>query len=228
MSERRYEEEEVRRIFDAASKPIERRDSPGGSEGLSLGDLKRIGTEVGLSPARIEDAARALDQTPSGPSVRRDFGLPIGVGRTVDLPSEPTDEEWARIVALARRTFDARGDVDDAGRFWWNGNLSVSVEPTASGRRLRLRTTKGDARVMTRLGLAATALGVVTWVAGVIGIDLDIVALNAFFMGVLWLGINAARLVSWSNRRAEQMELVARRAIDILHENEDSDDAGPG
>ncbi|HKK92827.1 MAG TPA: hypothetical protein VJ925_05310 [Longimicrobiales bacterium] len=227
MTERRYDEDEVREIFDAASKAVERRTSEGSRDRLSLDDLKRIGDEVGLSPARIEEAARALDHAPSGARVDRDFGLPVGVGRTVDLPREPTDQEWERLVSLLRRTFKAKGKLDPTTRYWWNGNLTVGVEPTADGHQLRLTTTKGDARPLTRIGAGSILLAAGSWaVTAVMGLppEMGLIPPIVGGYGVLALGANAFRLPGWARRRSEQMELVARRAVDMLLEAP-SDDA---
>jgi hypothetical protein len=230
MTERRYDEAEVRAIFDAASKAlVHRPDGTDPADGLSLAELKRIGEEVGLPPARVEEAARALDHEPAGDEVGRDFGLPVTVGRTVDLPREPTDQEWERIVGLARRTFNAKGDVDDAGRYWWNGNLSVSVEPTAAGHRLRLRTTKGDARPLNRIGAGSLVLGGGSWaVAMLLGMSGEpaVIPLIVAGYGAIALAANAIRLPGWSRRRSEQMEMLARTAVNMLLESGPDEEPG--
>ncbi len=66
-----------------------------------------------------------------------------------------SDEEWERLVVDLRETFDARGIVrhDGALKQWTNGNLQVLLEPDEKGHRVRLRTTKGDARGMMVGGL---------------------------------------------------------------------------
>lgn len=222
MTDRRYDEDEVRRIFDEASRAVaessHRRDA---SQGLSLEELKQIGGDVGLPPAVIEHAARALDHAPSGPALVRDFGLPVTVGRSVLLPREPTEEEWTRLVALARRTFNAKGQMDPTGRYWWNGNLSMSVEPVTDGYRLSLRTTKGDGRTWNRIGLGALALGLggalVGGITGDPGLTVSTAVMGGGY-GILSLLINAIRLPRWASRRSEQMELLATRAVDILSE----------
>jgi hypothetical protein len=56
--ERRYKEDEVKGIFEAAARE---RDSRGRAvvspEGLTLAELQTIGREVGLAPDRIAEAA---------------------------------------------------------------------------------------------------------------------------------------------------------------------------
>jgi hypothetical protein len=69
----------------------------------------------------------------------RAAGLPIGVGRTVELDRPRSDSDWERLVADLRETFEARGMVRYDGPFrqWTNGNLQALIEPTPSGHRLR-------------------------------------------------------------------------------------------
>src|ERR1700741_1755290 len=103
--ERTYGEEEVAQIFEAAAA----RRGPGSTapvptKGLTLAELQAIGGEVGLAPERVAEAAAALDLRRD---VRRrtELGMPVGVGRTIDLPRAPTDREWEMIVADLRETF---------------------------------------------------------------------------------------------------------------------------
>ncbi len=90
---------------------------------------------------------KGLDRAGS-PTGRRVLGLPLGVGRTVELGRKLTDEEWDHLVVDLRETFDARGQVRQDGslRQWTNGNLQALLEPTPTGDRLRLRTMNGNAR----------------------------------------------------------------------------------
>src|SRR5688572_18658164 len=132
MAKRRYDEEETRRIFDAASRVRGLPDSSSelSSSGFTLAELEQIGAEAGLDPADIAEAARALDARASvSVTTRRMAGLPIGVSRAVDLPSAFGDSDWNRLVADLRETFDARGRirVDGAFREWSNGNLRALV-----------------------------------------------------------------------------------------------------
>ncbi|HUF75522.1 MAG TPA: hypothetical protein VMM35_04555, partial [Longimicrobiales bacterium] len=127
MSERRYGEQEVAEIFERATeaqKLTMRPRSP--SEGLTLGELQEIGRDVGLSPDMVASAARSVGSGSASPR-RTLVGLPIGVGRTVELDRPLTDDEWQQLVVELRETFDARGRLTDEGAFkqWTNGNLEI-------------------------------------------------------------------------------------------------------
>src|SRR5919201_162065 len=149
MSERRYDDAEVAEIFRRATEAQQngKRLVPL-SEGMTLADLQDIGRQVGVSPELIADAARSIDRVGRA-TTRRLLGLPIGVGRTVDLDRKLTQEDWERLVVDLRQTFDARGTLRQEGslRQWTNGNLQALLEPTERGHRVRLRTFKANAVV---------------------------------------------------------------------------------
>lgn len=221
---RRYGEEEVRAIFEAASreKDPERGRALPSDGGLTLPELQAIGTEVGISRERIADAARALDVRGVAAPTRTLLGAPLAVGRTVDLPRAPTDREWEMLVAELRQTFRARGKVAVHGgsREWWNGNLHAFVEPTEDGHRLRLGTWKEQAVIMSRMGLGMLGLALIVLVATVVAGG---GAGEAFFaplvlgaIGAGLLGSSVLPLPRWARVRRQQMDHVAGRALALL------------
>ena len=113
---------------------------------MTLAQLQEIGREVGIAPVMVAEAAKAIDLL-GRPMSRYFLGLPIGVGRTVNLDRKLSDEEWERFVVDLRETFDARGRLKSEGSFrqWTNGNLQALLEPTPTGQQVRLRTLKGAA-----------------------------------------------------------------------------------
>lgn len=229
--ERKYREEEIAEIFEAASA---RSGSGAGAlqpaEGLTLAELQAIGSEVGMTRESVAEAAAALD-------LRRealrgsDFGMPVSVRRTVDLPRAPTEREWEMLVAELRETFDAKGRVSSRGevREWTNGNLHAYVEPTAAGYRLRLRTTKGDAVGLNRMGAAGMVMALVAvlflFLSGELPESLFVPMLIAA-MGGGALAFNALRLPGWAEEREAQMERVAASARLLLGAG--PEDAGGG
>src|SRR5688572_4838999 len=132
MDERRYGDEEVATIFERAANP---QASGGGAVtstgGLTLRELQAIGAEVGLAPERIADAAASVEVRRGAPPRRTHLGMPVSVGRTIDLPRAPTDHEWEQLVVELRQTFGAHGKQVSQGnlRSWTNGNLHAYVEP---------------------------------------------------------------------------------------------------
>ncbi|HEU0301975.1 MAG TPA: hypothetical protein VFR37_21145 [Longimicrobium sp.] len=221
--ERRYGEEEVAAIFEAAANPR----AAGGralapTDGFSLSELQAIGSEVGIAPERIAEAAAELDVRGRAPAPRRtQMGLPISVSRTVDLPREPTDREWAMLVAELQETFAAQGKDRSHGAVhgWTNGNLHAYAEPTDAGYRLRLGTLNGNAVGIGRMGAAALLGGLVLVITLLLsGEGGDALATAVFFaaMAVFLLGMNAVRLPRWAQEREEQMEHIATRALTLI------------
>jgi hypothetical protein len=216
LNDRRYSDDEVAAIFaraaEGASAP------PVGApqqEGLTLAQLQDIGREVGIAPASVAAAARAL--VPAAPAERRTFlGLPISVGTTVTLDRKLTEEEWEQLVVELREVFNARGAMSGSGSFrqWTNGNLQALLEPTAGGQRLRLRTTNGQSRALLRGGVTGLGIAAVIGVASAVGGQFvsalpgvaTAVAASAFLFAN-----GALRLPGWARRRREQMDAIARR-----------------
>jgi hypothetical protein len=236
MSEQRYSDDEVRKIFDLAAStgPAETEEtsaSPERStdEGFTLAELQDIGREAGLEPDRIAKAAAALRGRP-GAGVRAAvsmprqtaWGMPVAVGRMVELPRAPTDREWEMLVAELRNTFQARGRARSDGglREWVNGNLTAAVEPSQTGYRLRMSTLKGDAMLLNVAGVGSLAMAL--WTAmrggsGPIGTDADASAVMMFaLIGIVALVVNYVRMPRWANTREGQMEYIADRLAAIM------------
>jgi hypothetical protein len=218
MTERRFNEEEVAAIFEKATEAqqTDRRQLPSG-EGMTLGDLQDIGRQVGISPELIGQAAKSIDRA-GRPTSRSFLGLPIGVGRTIELDRKLTDAEWDRLVVDLRETFDARGTLRHEGSFrqWTNGNLQALLEPTETGHRIRLRTLKGDAVAMMigGLGMLGVASAAIIYAAlrGAFGDAGMLSSLGLLAtMGVAMFGIGGLRLPRWARTRQRQMEEIAGR-----------------
>jgi hypothetical protein len=218
MSERRFNEAEVAAILEKAAEAQHsgQRLLPSG-EGMTLAELQAIGTEAGIDPRLVAHAARSIDLA-GRPTSRRFLGLPIGVGRTVDLGRRISDEEWERLVVDLRETFDARGKIRDEGSFrqWTNGNLQALLEPTPTGHRLRLKTLKGDAVGWITGGLAMLGVAAVGFIgAAARGGFPDAGAISSMgfmaMMGTAMFGLGALRLPGWARTRRRQMEEIAAR-----------------
>jgi hypothetical protein len=217
MSERRFTEEEVAEILkQAAEAENSERGLLPSARGLTLSELNDIGRQAGISPEAIRFAARRIE-TPQV-ATRKFLGMPIGVGRTVELDRKLTDSEWEQLVADLRQTFQARGVIKQEGslRSWRNGNLQASLEPSGTGQRLRLQTVRGGAQQMMTAGLALLGVDVlnainaamkgVTGTAGFMS-SFEMIAL----MGVGLLGIGGFTLSRWAKLRQSQMDEIAER-----------------
>ncbi|MEP7345976.1 MAG: hypothetical protein ABI877_11940 [Gemmatimonadaceae bacterium] len=139
-----------------------------------------------------------------------------------------TDEEWDSIVVALRDTFHARGRIDRTGtiREWRNGNLAALLEPTANGHRLRLSTSKGDARLQLGFGTGALLAGAVTALQLLVG-GASVNALGSSALMAAWgiaiIGRAAWMLPRWARTRESQMQSLADTVSRILEEGDATD-----
>lgn len=223
--ERRYSDGEVREIFELATSARDGTPSPAADRehGPTLADLREIAAEVGVPAKRVERAAAALDGLREETPTRTRLGLPVSVGRTVELERGLGDEDWEALVAECRSTFDARGSVSADGRLreWRTGNLHVTVEPTERGHRLRMGSRLGAARVSNLVGVGGIAFAFVTLVSLVVtgapaGEYSTPVILGGIGVGALVA--NAVRVPRWARERREQMAYLADRVEALIEE----------
>ena len=226
MNERRYSDTEVAEIFQRATEAQQQggRIPLASGDGMTLSAIQEIGREVGLPPELVARAAKSLERG-GRPFTRRFVGLPIGVGRTVELERRLTNTEWERLVVDLRETFDARGSVRQDGglRQWTNGNLQALVEPGATGDRLRLKTTNGAATAWMTGGAALVGVAAVSLIAAVTGDVPMNTEIWSRFLSMAGLGtglfsVGALRLPSWARLRRRQMEEISARAAAIATE----------
>lgn len=214
MSDRRYDEDEVAAIFAKAAEEHPRAPALDSSRdhGLTLAELQQIGRDVGIPAENVASAARALDVRRRA-GTRRLLGLPIGVERTVTLDRLLTDAEWEQLVVRLREVFGARGTVSGHGtlRQWTNGNLQALLEPTPTGHRLRLTTTKGSARAGIGAGVAtlgmSSVMAVATASAGQLGAAAPGIGMM-LLAGAGMLAYTVLPLSRWARHRAQQMDAI--------------------
>ncbi|MGQ0816106.1 MAG: hypothetical protein ACT4O1_16875, partial [Gemmatimonadota bacterium] len=89
MTERRYSEDEIAAIFENATQASDAPRYRNTSTGLTLAELQEIGREVGVPAESVAHAAARLDEAATtwrlpATITQRYFGLPLGVGRTVE------------------------------------------------------------------------------------------------------------------------------------------------
>ncbi len=224
MAQRRYDDDEVAEILARATEGQEVRpaEAERAREGLTLEQLQEIGSEVGIAPARIAEAASILERRANAPAPRTFLGAPRSVARSVPLPRSLTREEWEGLVAELRSTFGAVGKVTAHGslRTWNNGNLQAHVEPDGRGGwRLRMQTLKGDASAFGGTGGVFTLVGLLLLVLGMMGRgDAGGLVIGLVFMlvGLGQLGYVRLSLPGWAEERAAQMEAIADRLPGLL------------
>lgn len=214
MPERRYSDDEVKRILSNAVESDAALSASTSEPGMTLAEIERIGVEAGLTPASVRAAATSLDYTPRVPTGNRILGMRVGVGQSVMLARPLDDTEWRRLVVLMRDLFQAQGSEHAApgGREWRNGNLRISVESLGDGAVLQMRTRKQGARSLIATGLSLfLAGGVIEGVAqlGHPGIYDAGGALSLVLTGAILAGVGAAQVRGWSAARQAQFQEIA-------------------
>ena len=219
MADRRYSDEDVRRILALAAE-AEAAAANEPERTWTLADLEQIGAEAGLAPQAVAAAALALERRAVDVEPERGsyFGLPVAVSRTVPLQRHLSDEDWERLVAQLRETFAATGRtrVSCARREWRVGNLRVTHEPAGAGALLELRTRKGDARAFLRFGALLVVVALVArllaTMGGAAGAQRLTIAWMTGIAGMLLMIVGVLRLPAWARRRARQFEALAAYA----------------
>lgn len=227
MTERRYSDEEVRRILELATsrRGLPAGGAPAATTGLTLREIQGIAGEVGIDAGDVARAAVALDSRPAA-TVGRSLGMPNAVGRVIPLPRNLTDHEWERLVAELRRTFGATGRVTVVGglREWSNSKLRACVEPAGSGYHLRIHTEKSGARDINTLGAGAIGVGTLLFTGTMIAGNPEIAApIILGSGGMVVMLLNALRLPGWASARQRQMDQIAERLPHLLDERASSD-----
>jgi hypothetical protein len=216
--ERRYNEEEVAEILERATASESSRTPVRASEahGLTLSELQEIGSEVGIAPSRIAEAARSVGSRLPAEPQRMFLGAPRSVSRSVLIDRPLDDDEWNRLVVDLRETFSAVGKTRVQGnlRSWMNGNLQVHVEPHGEAWRVRMRTLKGDASPLAGLSASFFAVALIfILMTGLGEMDSSGIMMATVFAlaGLGQLGWVRAMLPRWAETRESQMEGLAQR-----------------
>jgi hypothetical protein len=216
MTERRFSDAEVARIFERATSGHALQETRA-AEGMTLAELQSIGKEVGIPAEQIARAALSLSAGEARPT-QRFLGMTTGVGHTVHLARKLTDDEWERFIVEVRETFNARGTMASQGSLkqWSNGNLQVLLEPTETGHRVRFKTVKGTAPGILAGGLVISTVAMIGEITAVLtGVAHDVGLVGSF--GVLGaIGIGAAATMAfglprWVRTRQAQMEELGAR-----------------
>ena len=232
-TERRYSEVELHAIFERAAKRQEeaQRAEAASRGALTLAELQEIGAASGIDPAHVAAAAAELNTSPPK-DVHTFLGAPTEVERRRVIPSHVSDDEWARMVAEIRRTFDDDGSIGQIGpmREWTavkrttnstGTAMRLTLEPAETGgTRLTLRKS---VRETTRgFGIASIingAMGAFFAILALAGTDPEIwipavmlIAMAFAFAGVTraWLGYWGTKQEDTFDSLLDRLELIAR------------------
>jgi hypothetical protein len=170
IEERRFTDREVREILKRAVEAPSRGLIK--SEGLSLAELQAIGEEVGIDPARVEDAARAVESRGVDRSGRL-LGAPTVLNYERRISGSLAPEDTPEVLSVIRRTMGRQGEVNDV-----HGSLEWSAKGDSGERYVTLSSRDGTATIRGSANLTNAA--VLTYLpAGIIGLITSIVGVVA-------------------------------------------------
>jgi serine/threonine protein kinase len=193
---RRYSDREVEEIVrqaaeDQLAHPTE--------EGLSLKTVQQIADDVGISPERVERAARRLEaREPAVPRVESGpvavwLGSPTVIASERVVRGEVTESVYDDIIDEVQATFSTEGHVTTLARsLTWRANKPKLGETRALQVRVTPRGGQTRIQVQERLGeLAWSLFGGITMGGGSGGIAV-ILSLGGPEFGWLAAGLAAA------------------------------------
>lgn len=180
MAERRYSDEEVAVILRRAVDPTA--DGPEGAHGrgLTLAELKDIGSEAGIDAARIEVAAGSLAVRRDRPVTGAVLGMPTTVQLERRVPATVTKERLPHLLHLIRSEFARQGIVEEVmGGFEWRARSAMG------GRYVSIRS-EGDETCIRVLG---------NYRDGMLGLGAGVGPIAAAATGALAAALGAATAV---------------------------------
>lgn len=148
--ERRYDDDQVADILRRAAE-LQSASGATRESGVTLSELRRVGSEVGFDPGLIEQAARELESSSMELQTESARGI-TSLEQTVlgDLD----DEAWEDIIAELRRATGRAGKSSTRKlvREWVNGgeatNITFSATRRGDGTRLRMLLNLSGGRIL--------------------------------------------------------------------------------
>jgi len=219
MTERRYDDDEIRKILARATElrpesdagsPIpgllQAEPDPSGQRGLTITELEAVAEKAGIPASRIVEAVAEFDLDRSlDASGDTHFGAELGARHDVLLSRLLTESEWDRFVVQLRDVFGTSGTVRSEGslRTWTGDGATVLLEPLDDGARLRFESrdssskslVDGGVALVGSAGIMGVLLGILVPVSGkpLPGILLaTVLAILGFGAGLWALGRHAA------------------------------------
>jgi hypothetical protein len=158
IDERRFTDREIREILQRAVEKGPADALSANRGGLSLAELKAIGKEVGIDPARLEDAARAVAQR-DAPGSDPIGGVPTVVRyeRTVKADLDAT--RTAANISVIRRVMGHHGEVSEV-----SGSLEWRTKGGSVERLVSISSNAGTTTIEGSANLRPAAVG--TFVSG--------------------------------------------------------------
>ncbi len=218
MSKRRYNEQQIGAILQRSGEIQAGLSPDADSHGLTLEELQRVASEVGIEPHVVERAALEVESgTAKGEAA---FGL---LDHTVD--GAITDEQWEDMVMRLRQYSGKSGasSLQGSTREWTSESDMGSLTLIAASRNGQTRCRLlGDTTSVTAvgwvLGLTFGFLSVLITSAVLgkkTGMDAWLIALMAVLTAGLVVGVTAILTKSWQRKTQRTLRQVFADIIAI-------------
>jgi hypothetical protein len=164
LSDRRYSDEELRRIIEDAALSEARGETVARSQsGHTLADIREIAKEFGIDPAAIERAAANLiaSQQPAG-AARGWLDFPRVIHEETVIPRPLTNDEMRRLTIQAERVVGRRGSIRETGNWveWRDPQNRVYVGIVRGHEQTRVRAIADHSRELMAGAFVLGGLGI--------------------------------------------------------------------
>ena len=153
LTEQRFSDDDLRRIFaEAAQSDVHGRVPGGGRHGLGLDDLRAIAQEVGIEPAAVDRAAANLvaarGEQSRAPRTPASFSFSRLVHEDAVIPRALTSDEMRAIASQVELVLGRRGRLHDAGDWveWRDSQDRLYVGMVRGQGRTRIRAIADHSR----------------------------------------------------------------------------------
>jgi len=232
----KYGDDKVRQILQRAAETQLAKPTEEGA--LSLGSVQQIGAQVGISPERVKDAARALP-APEPESLRGGiFGTSANIDYECVIDRQITEHEYEGVLEEIRGTMGEVGRINPTlGKsLSWN-SLSFQHTLEGSGRLTHVMVSPKDGKTKIRItegGGVHTGLFVgTTMMGGILGIALGealgigipgilVPPALATVVGASYLASRAVFRAMMAKRRRTLSNLMRRLSMGVSQTEGDS------
>lgn len=169
IDKRTFTDEEVHEILKRAVAEGPSKDLVG-RDGVSLAELKAIGSEVGIDTARLEDAARSLMLNDSATPSRL-LGGPTSLGFERTVAGEFSSDDVPEIFAAIRKAMGVQGEIQEIhGALEWSATGDSSERYVAVSSRDGKTTVRASGNLMNGAVLTYSAAGVMGFLASMVSL----------------------------------------------------------
>ncbi|HSM16410.1 MAG TPA: hypothetical protein VK845_05350 [Gemmatimonadales bacterium] len=227
-SDRRFTDQEVALVLQRAAEIEERRATTAGGRGLTLGELRDIAREVGLSPEVIDEAVASV-RGGVRLSTRSLLGAALSAKAARGVRGRLEEDDLQRLIGVIEDRVDAAGTVTEAlGTVRWTSigrghkfDRTTQVSLTAADRETQIQVVQrypsGFRAVLHGLPTAWGAM-----IGGAVAASVAVAPLVGIGIGLggaaLGLGIGRSVWQMLARKSAREVERVAGELAEAARE----------